>query len=133
MASASKYTAEDIQVLEGLDPVRKRPGMYIGGTDSKGYHHLVWELVDHSVDEEPVLLRLDPSAGIAVGVDFDHTHVRVAVSDLSRTLVAEASVETDVDHGSPFEAHVRKADGTELEVLVNSRFQVTAVNSMQHP
>src|SRR6478672_4615306 len=49
----------------------------------------------------PVLLRLDPSAGIAVGVDFDHTHVRVAVSDLSRTLVAEASVETDVDHDAP--------------------------------
>jgi predicted NBD/HSP70 family sugar kinase len=46
----------------------------------------------------PVLLRLDPSAGIAVGVDFDHNHVRVAVSDLSRTVVAEASVETDVDH-----------------------------------
>src|SRR3954454_6109908 len=46
----------------------------------------------------PVLLRLDPSAGIAFGVDFDHNHVRVAVSDLSRTVVAEASVETDVDH-----------------------------------
>jgi predicted NBD/HSP70 family sugar kinase len=46
----------------------------------------------------PVLLRLDPSAGIAVGVDFDHTHVRIAVSDLSREVVAEASVETDVDH-----------------------------------
>jgi hypothetical protein len=42
-------------------------------------------------------------------------------------------VETDVDHGSPYEAHVRKADGTELEVLVNSDFQVTAVNTMQHP
>ena len=39
-------------------------------------------------------------------------------------------VETDVDHGSPYEAHVRKADGTELEVLVNSDFQVTAVNTM---
>jgi hypothetical protein len=39
-------------------------------------------------------------------------------------------VETDVDHGSPYEAHVRKADGTELEVLVNSNFQVTAVNTM---
>ena len=49
----------------------------------------------------PVLLRLDPSAGIAVGVDFDHTHVRVAVSDLSRTVVAESSVETDVDHDAP--------------------------------
>jgi DNA gyrase subunit B len=50
MASAS-YTSEDIQVLEGLEPVRRRPGMYIGGTDTKGYHHLLWEIVDNSVDE----------------------------------------------------------------------------------
>ena len=42
-------------------------------------------------------------------------------------------VETDVDHGSPYEAHVRKADGTELEVLVNKDFEVTAVNTMGHP
>ena len=42
-------------------------------------------------------------------------------------------VETDADHGSPYEAHVRKSDGTELEVLVNKDFQVTAVNTMQHP
>jgi hypothetical protein len=42
-------------------------------------------------------------------------------------------VETDADHGSPYEAHVRKADGTELEVLVNKSFEVTAVNEMQHP
>jgi predicted NBD/HSP70 family sugar kinase len=46
----------------------------------------------------PVLLRLDPSAGIAAGVDFDHTHVRVAVSDLSRTVVAEGVEDLDVDH-----------------------------------
>jgi uncharacterized membrane protein YkoI len=42
-------------------------------------------------------------------------------------------VETDADHGSPYEAHVRKADGTQLEVLVNKSFEVTAVNSMMHP
>jgi DNA gyrase subunit B/topoisomerase-4 subunit B len=46
-----KYTAKDITVLEGLEPVRKRPGMYIGGVDSAGLHHLVWELLDNSVDE----------------------------------------------------------------------------------
>jgi DNA gyrase subunit B len=51
MAQASKYTAEEIQVLEGLEPVRKRPGMYIGGTGKDGYHHLLWEVVDNSIDE----------------------------------------------------------------------------------
>ena len=47
----SKYTAADITVLEGLEPVRKRPGMYIGGVDSAGLHHLLWDIVDNSVDE----------------------------------------------------------------------------------
>src|ERR1700736_3592181 len=49
--AASKYTAADITVLEGLEPVRKRPSMYIGGVDNKGLHHLVWEIVDNAVDE----------------------------------------------------------------------------------
>ena len=45
------YTAKDITVLEGLDPVRRRPGMYIGGVGSAGLHHLVWEILDNSIDE----------------------------------------------------------------------------------
>jgi DNA topoisomerase IV B subunit len=47
----SNYTAKDITVLEGLEPVRKRPGMYIGGVGTAGLHHLVWEILDNAVDE----------------------------------------------------------------------------------
>ena len=45
------YEAKDIQVLEGLEAVRRRPGMYVGGTDVKALHHLIYEVVDNSVDE----------------------------------------------------------------------------------
>lgn len=51
MADNNQYTAKEIQVLEGLEPVRKRPGMYIGSTDIRGYHELLREIVDNSVDE----------------------------------------------------------------------------------
>ncbi|MBO7221978.1 MAG: DNA topoisomerase IV subunit B, partial [Clostridia bacterium] len=51
MSAAKTYNAEQIQVLEGLDAVRKRPGMYIGTTGNKGLHHILWEIIDNSVDE----------------------------------------------------------------------------------
>ena len=48
---SKSYTAKDMTELVGLTPVRARPGMYIGGTDKRGFHHLLWEVVDNSVDE----------------------------------------------------------------------------------
>lgn len=69
------YTADQIQVLEGLEPVRKRPGMYIGGTGVEGLHHLVWELVDNGIDEalagyaKEVTVELLEDGGVTVTDD----------------------------------------------------------------
>src|SRR3989304_3875974 len=91
-----KYTAEDIYVLEGLEPVRKRPGMYIGSTGIDGLHHLVWEIFDNSRDEamggfateiEVVLLPdnkvrvADDGRGIPVDI-----HSKTKVSALETTM-----------------------------------------------
>ena len=68
----AKYSSKDIQVLEGLEPVRKRPGMYIGSTSSTGLHHLLWEILDNSVDEalnghcDNIEITLDTDQGITI-------------------------------------------------------------------
>jgi DNA gyrase subunit B len=72
------YTAKDIEVLEGLEPVRKRPAMYIGGTDKNGYHHLLWEIVDNSVDE-----AINGHA-TSIEVTLEADHKGVTISDNGR-------------------------------------------------
>jgi DNA gyrase subunit B len=89
----SDYNADSIQVLEGLDPVRRRPGMYIGSTDARGLHHLVWEVVDNSIDEA--------MAGHA-------THVEVRVLEDGSVRV------TDDGRGVPVGRHPSGKDALEI-------------------
>jgi DNA gyrase subunit B len=92
-SATSDYNAESIQVLEGLDPVRRRPGMYIGSTDVRGLHHLVWEVVDNSIDEA--------MAGHA-------THVEVRVQEDGAVRV------TDDGRGVPVGRHPSGKDALEI-------------------
>jgi len=99
---SKRYTAKDIEVLEGLEPVRKRPAMYIGGTDSRGLHQLVWELIDNAVDEAingyasriEVTLEKDGSTvtvadnGRGIPVDKHHRYKKSALELIMTTLHA---------------------------------------------
>ena len=91
------YSASSIEVLEGLEPVRKRPGMYIGGTDSRALHHLFAEVLDNSMDEAV--------AGFATRIEV--------------TLEADGSlVVTDNGRGIPIDAHPKYKDKSALEVVL---------------
>jgi DNA gyrase subunit B len=106
----TNYTAKDITVLEGLDPVRKRPGMYIGGVGSTGLHHLIWEILDNSVDEAmnghasniKVTLHADGSSitieddGRGIPIDMHSTTKKSAVEVIFTVLHAGGKFE----HGS---------------------------------
>ena len=93
---APSYTARDITVLEGLEPVRKRPGMYIGGVGASGLHHLVWEILDNAVDEA----------------------MNGHASDIHVTLHADGSSITVTDNGRgiPVDRHA-KTKTSALEVI----------------
>ena len=97
--SSSNYTGESIQVLEGLEPVRKRPGMYIGGTGKPGLHHLLWEVVDNAVDEA--------TNGYA-------SHIDVILHKDGRSITV-----TDNGRGIPVDKHPTKKIPT-LEVILTT-------------
>lgn len=109
----SSYKAKDIKILEGLEPVRKRPGMYIGSTDSRGLHHLLKEIVDNSVDEAiagfgeaiSIFLRDDGSATVV-----DHGR-GIPVGKHPSGLSALEVVMTKLHAGGKFEETAYQASG----------------------
>ncbi len=105
---AKTYGASDIVVLEGIEPVRRRPAMYIGGTDKTGLHHLVWEILDNAIDEamngyaSQIIVELDKSReglrvtdnGRGIPVDKHPTHKKSALEIIMTTLHAGGKFET---------------------------------------
>lgn len=99
MATKRTYTAKDIETLEGLEPVRKTPSMYIGGVDSRGLHHLIWEVVDNAVDE----FLADEADRVTVTLHKDGSSITV----------------TDNGRGIPVDRHP-KAKKSALEVILTT-------------
>lgn len=98
-AETSDYSAKDIEVLEGLEPVRKRPGMYIGGTDERARHHLAAEVLDNSMDEAV--------AGFASRIDVElHEDGSLTIRDNGR--------------GIPIDPHPKYKDKSALEVILTT-------------
>ncbi|MFH1188569.1 MAG: DNA topoisomerase (ATP-hydrolyzing) subunit B [bacterium] len=110
----STYTAKNIQVLEGLDPVRKRPGMYIGSTGVDGLHHLIWEVVDNSIDEamggyaRDIEVRLLKDGWVSV-LD-DGRGIPVDVHSVTKKSALE-TVLTTLHAGGKFEKGAYKVSG----------------------
>jgi DNA gyrase subunit B/topoisomerase-4 subunit B len=111
----SNYTAKDITVLEGLEPVRKRPGMYIGGVGSAGLHHLVWEILDNAVDEamngyaSSILVTLHEN-GSSITIADDGRGIPVDKHPKSKTSALEV-IFTTLHAGGKFEQGNYKTAG----------------------
>ncbi|MDH5373258.1 MAG: ATP-binding protein, partial [Acidimicrobiia bacterium] len=104
--NSSSYDAADITVLEGLEAVRRRPGMYIGSTGPRGLHHLVWEVVDNSVDEAMAgfCTRIDVTLLSDGGVRVRDNGRGIPVNNHAKTKVsALTTVLTTLHAGGKFE------------------------------
>jgi DNA gyrase subunit B len=110
MTDTQKYEAAQIKVLEGLEPVRKRPGMYIGSTDSKGLHHLVKEILDNGVDEA--------LAGFGEKIQLYRTVINENEMKLAQTKHDDAQVITVVDNGRGIPTDMHPSGVSAMEVVM---------------